>query len=205
MKLVLYVVAGFAVMLLAVTLVALVHDPPTGLALFALWVLFAIPTFGAFWMMYMAVRYEREPVSLILLAIFIPFTFVWYYFERVRPRKVHPVRNSHSGKDDGDGSARADFSYIKTVLLFVIGTVMYAVAFWVIFTPGVSSRFPILVPLAAAVFFIHPIGAWWLIYRVVRHEKRVFPFILLSCVPLGFVWYYFDRVRVVSYNPQRLA
>jgi hypothetical protein len=46
--------------------------------------LFAVPPVGAFWMMYTSIRYEKSPLPMILLA-FIPFSFLWYYFERIRP------------------------------------------------------------------------------------------------------------------------
>ena len=49
-------------------------------------VVFAVPPFGAFWMLYMSVRHEKRPLPMILLA-FIPYTFLWYYFERVRPER----------------------------------------------------------------------------------------------------------------------
>jgi hypothetical protein len=49
-------------------------------------VFFSAPSVGAFWMIYMAIRHERRPLAYILLA-FIPYTFLWYYFDRVRPRK----------------------------------------------------------------------------------------------------------------------
>ena len=50
-------------------------------------ILFSVAPVGAFWMMYMAIRYERVPWPLILLAMFVPFSFLWYYFRRVRPGK----------------------------------------------------------------------------------------------------------------------
>jgi len=37
-------------------------------------------------MFYMALRYEKNPWLMILLA-FIPYAFLWYYFERVRPER----------------------------------------------------------------------------------------------------------------------
>ena len=93
MKLALYAVGGFVGLLLAVALLALGPSPDNNPAmLFAFYVLFGISPLGAFWMMYMAIRYEKNPFSLILLA-FIPFTFLWYYFERVRPSKVRRVRD----------------------------------------------------------------------------------------------------------------
>ncbi len=205
MKAVLYTIGAFIIFALVAFLITLVPGPPTGPVLFAIWVLFAIPPLGAFWMMYMAARYERDPVSLILLAIFIPFTFVWYYFERVRPRGVRRIRNLQVADKNGEGPSRKESRVITTALLSIFGVVVYAVAFWVMFTPGVPSRFPLLVPLAGAVFFIHPIGAWWMVYMVVRHEKRVFPLLLLAFAPLGFLWYYFDRVRSSSYKSRQLA
>jgi hypothetical protein len=38
---------------------------------------------GALWMLYRSVRFERHPVPFVLLA-FVPYAFIWYYFERVR-------------------------------------------------------------------------------------------------------------------------
>ena len=46
---------------------------------------FAVAPVGAFWMMYQAIRYEKSPFPLIGLAMFIPFSFVWYYIESYRP------------------------------------------------------------------------------------------------------------------------
>lgn len=47
---------------------------------------FSVAPVGAFWMLYMAVRYEKRPLLFLLLA-FLPYAFIWYYFERVRPKK----------------------------------------------------------------------------------------------------------------------
>jgi len=51
--------------------------------------LFGLPAVGGFWMLYSAVRYEKRPVPFALLA-FLPFSFLWYYFERIRVRKAPP-------------------------------------------------------------------------------------------------------------------
>lgn len=55
---------------------------------------FGMPALGGFWMLYIAVRHEKNPLPLLLLA-FLPWAFLWYYFERVRPRQ-HLTRESHT-------------------------------------------------------------------------------------------------------------
>jgi hypothetical protein len=88
MKLSLYVAFGFLVLAAAALLITRGQAPESNPAvLFALVVLFTILPVGAFWMMYMSIRHEKSPLPMLLLA-FIPFTFVWFYFERVRPGKL---------------------------------------------------------------------------------------------------------------------
>jgi hypothetical protein len=85
MKLLLYVVGGFVALALAVLVITQGEAPASNpLMLFAVVALFVVPPLGAFWMIYMSIRYEKHPLPLILLALFVPFTFLWYYFERVR-------------------------------------------------------------------------------------------------------------------------
>lgn len=92
-KLLGYVVLGFVAMAVSALLIARGEAPASHPAiLFALFVLFALPPAGSFWMMYISIRYEKTPLPMILLA-FIPFTFLWYYFERVRPGKLRRRRN----------------------------------------------------------------------------------------------------------------
>jgi hypothetical protein len=50
--------------------------------------------------------------------------------------------------------------------------------------------------IGLGVFYaLHPLGALWMIFHCVRHERRPFPLILLALVPYSFVWYYFERVK----------
>lgn len=93
MKVLLYIVLGFVVMAAAALLIARGEAPESHPAiLFAFVALFAVPPLGAFWMMYISIRHEKNPFPMILLAL-IPFTFLWYYFERVRPGKLGRNRN----------------------------------------------------------------------------------------------------------------
>jgi len=86
MKLFLWVVFGFIVAGLAFFLIASVWSPTNPLVQDLIVVLFMLPSVGAFWMMYSAIRHEKQPLRFILLA-FIPFAFIWYYFEHVRSGK----------------------------------------------------------------------------------------------------------------------
>jgi hypothetical protein len=88
MKLLLYVVGGFVSTAAGILLITW-GQAPAGhpVMLFALWGLCGIPVVGTFWMAYMTIRYEKNPFPMLLLAFLIPFTFLWYYFERFRPTK----------------------------------------------------------------------------------------------------------------------
>ena len=86
MRLFLWVLLGFAVDGLAfwmVTTPGIPRDPIWWLLLMAV---FVVAPIGTFWMFYVAIRHERHPWPLILLG-FVPYAFLWYYFERVRPGK----------------------------------------------------------------------------------------------------------------------
>lgn len=60
--------------------------------LFLAGMFFLVPNIGTIWMLYVAVRFEKHPLPFVLLA-FIPYAFLWDYFERVRPGK-HLTRES---------------------------------------------------------------------------------------------------------------
>jgi hypothetical protein len=88
-KLLLYIAGGFVAIALAALLITQGKAPDSNpLMLLAFVSLFGIAPLGAFWMIYMSIRYEKHPLPMVLLALFIPFTFLWYYAERVRPRKL---------------------------------------------------------------------------------------------------------------------
>ena len=54
--------------------------------------IFMVQPLGAVWMLYQVVRYESKLLGFILLALFVPFSFVWYYFDRTRPRSRNRKR-----------------------------------------------------------------------------------------------------------------
>src|SRR5579872_663135 len=50
----------------------------------------------------------------------------------------------------------------------------------------------VLVPFCV----VAPVGGWWAIYQCIRHEKHPARYVAtIVLVPLGFIWYYFERYR----------
>ncbi len=93
MKVTLYMVLGFAAMATVALLTTSGGAPDTHpVTLFLFITLFAVAPLGAFWMMYTSIRYEKKPLPMVILAAFVPFAFLWYYFERIRPGKVRKDR-----------------------------------------------------------------------------------------------------------------
>jgi hypothetical protein len=60
--------------------------PKNPIVLFLIAVFFGVASVGGLWMLFMAIRYEKHP-ALIIILVFVPYAFLWYYFERVRPRR----------------------------------------------------------------------------------------------------------------------
>jgi len=91
-KLLFYFLGGMAGICLGLFFIVLIgrgQSPEDNPALMvAMVALFAIAPFGAFWMMKTALHEEPKPWPLISLACFVPFAFLWYYFERVKPARL---------------------------------------------------------------------------------------------------------------------
>jgi hypothetical protein len=86
MRMFLWAILGLAVAGCAFWIVTSTVTIPAGpLPLLGLALVFGVSPIGTFWMIYMAIRYERRPLPWLLLA-FIPYFFLGYYFERVRRR-----------------------------------------------------------------------------------------------------------------------
>ncbi len=60
----------------------ILHDT---FALLLVGLFFIIPPIGSLWMLYQSIRYERQSLPFVVLA-FVPYAFLWYYFERYRKR-----------------------------------------------------------------------------------------------------------------------
>ena len=92
MKLFMWILLGFVVAGLAFWTIA-TEGPQNPFLVFLVVVVFAVPPVGAFWMLYVAIRYEMHPLPMVFMA-FVPYAFLWYYFERVRPGKL--IRENRS-------------------------------------------------------------------------------------------------------------
>jgi len=71
--------------------------PKNSLSLFLVLAFFGATNLGSFWMIFMAIRHEKHPLAFIFLAL-LPYAFVWYYFDRVRPKK-HRTRLRENSAD----------------------------------------------------------------------------------------------------------
>ena len=69
--------------------------------------------------------------------------------------------------------------------------------FWAVLAPGPVpiNNHPIRLMLTLVLFWGSALGGLWMLFMIIRHEKRVFPIILVPlCIPNSFLWYYFERV-----------
>ncbi|MGB8524845.1 MAG: hypothetical protein WCD43_17920 [Candidatus Acidiferrales bacterium] len=69
---------------------------------------------------------------------------------------------------------------------------------WAVFArsgPMNLENHPILFPLILVAFTGSGLGGWWMLFKIVRHEKHVFPVILVPLlIPNSWLWYYFERI-----------
>ena len=50
--------------------------------------------------------------------------------------------------------------------------------------------------LVMLVYTIGPLGAFWMLYQVIRYERRVGKYVVIAFVPFVFIWYYLGRYRM---------
>jgi hypothetical protein len=77
LRILLWLLLGLGAMALAAWIVAGPWFPTSTLAMLLVFLSFSAPSIGGFWMMYIVIRYEKDPLPMILLA-FVPFAFLWY-------------------------------------------------------------------------------------------------------------------------------
>ena len=84
---------------------------------------------------------------------------------------------------------------MKMSVWITLGILVTALAFWIVVGDATFLFKPLFVPVIVLVFVVPPFGSFWMLYVVIRHEKRPLPYMLLAFVPYVFLGYYFDRVR----------
>jgi hypothetical protein len=69
---------------------------------------------------------------------------------------------------------------------------------WVVLAPLGPLNFdnhPLLLSLILGAFTASGLGGWWMLFRIVRKEKHLFPLILIPIlIPNSFLWYYFEKI-----------
>ena len=84
---------------------------------------------------------------------------------------------------------------VKNFLWVCLGFAVTGFAFWIVTTTETIPPRPLPLVLLALVFGVSPLGTFWMLYMVIRHEKRIMPYALLAFIPYFFLGYYFERVR----------
>jgi len=91
MKMFLWILVGLSVTGMALWMVTNPGIPRNPLLIFLYIMVFVAGPIGSFWMLYVAIRHETNPLPMIFLA-FMPYAFLWYYFELVRPGKHFGIK-----------------------------------------------------------------------------------------------------------------
>jgi uncharacterized membrane protein YidH (DUF202 family) len=93
-----------------------------------------------------------------------------------------------------DVNSRPDLAPGRFFLAWFVPMSVYLILFF-----GMWMRPMLIQNLYLAVFlvclsFAANIGAFWMIYQAIRHERRVGRYVLLAFIPFMFVWYSLVRV-----------
>jgi hypothetical protein len=84
---------------------------------------------------------------------------------------------------------------MKMVLWGCLGFAVAGLAFWIVTATETIPPRPLPLVLLALIFGVSPIGTFWMLFIVIRHEKRIVPYVLLAFIPYFSLGYYFERVR----------
>jgi len=155
-------------------------------------------------MLYDSIRYEsrRSRWWYVVLAWYVPYSFVWYYFERARRRDTEQRRTDAESSDPhahlrpseprvGHDEGDHDIKRITPVDVFT-RRIVHSVAF----TFAIATAFEFgLRGTAVMVTLLGSVGGVWMFYRCIRYEEQPWPMILLAFAPFAFIWYWGERVK----------
>ena len=84
---------------------------------------------------------------------------------------------------------------MRMFLWSILGFAVAGLAFWIVTSTATIPPLPLPLLMLAFVFGVSPLGTFWMLYIVIRHEKNPLPYLLLAFIPYFFMGYYFERVR----------
>jgi hypothetical protein len=84
----------------------------------------------------------------------------------------------------------------------MLGAVFEVMFFVPLVTPETMNRHKEMLLLLIPFCVVAPAGGWWAIYQCIRREQHPVKYLaIVIFVPLGFVWYYFERYRLRIAQP----
>ena len=84
---------------------------------------------------------------------------------------------------------------VKMLVWAILGFAIAGLGFWIVSSTGTIPQHPMPLVLLALIFVVSPLGTFWMLYVVIRYERRPLPYVLLAFIPYFFVGYYLDRIR----------
>ena len=104
-----------------------------------------------------------------------------------------------------EGDKRPRFKWPESLWWLVpvmLGAVFEVIFFVPFVTPETMNHhkeiFLLLIPFCV----VAPVGGWWAIYQCIRREQHPVKYLaIVIFVPLGFIWYYFERYRLRIAQP----
>lgn len=144
-------------------------------------IILAVNSLGMFGMLYVTIRHETRPLLFVLLA-FIPYAFIWYFFDRVRKMRILTIIPFAKGR-----YKFPIFGYLLAILIFDV-----------LFLSGINVKNP--TEIAALLIVMTPlmiiqVGILWMMYTAIRHEEHPWVYVMVAVIPFAFVWYYFARIK----------
>jgi hypothetical protein len=72
--------------------------------------------------------------------------------------------------------------------------ILAVIVLWVSNPAVLRSQHLVIAIAVTPACILAPVGGWWAVYQCIRYEKQPWKYVaLVVLIPLGFVWYYFER------------
>lgn len=83
----------------------------------------------------------------------------------------------------------------RETLLWLIPILIASGVFVVICVNPAALMGRLFFPVLIVFGLVGPIGAFWGIYQSIRYEQSPLKYSAVMLIPLGFLWYYFERYK----------